>query len=453
MHRADPAGPVTASQHPPARPTTGDGPCATPNPSQHRPVRYRRHPVNRTPGRFTARLGIAIVAVTAAVISFTHVQHVAREAGESELSAILLPLSIDGAIAAPAAVILAETKAGRRPPRLAWVMLLLGLTASLAANIAAAEPTLVARAVAVWPPIALALGVEVLAGMGRRERGDTTGQTTTPAPSKPQPAERATPDHATGHDVVPDRPGHHLASEAGKPDADQAADQTGGPDTDQVADQTAGRTGQAEVQTGGPDTDQAADQTAGRTGQAEVQAAERATGRANAHTDQQATGPAQAAGPTAAPTHQAAAQAVGPQAASAGDGQTAPAGQAVARGGTQTVVQAIAAPVQAATVGRPRTMGTVSDRSPVQAGGERGSTPRVGASASRPATADDQAAIEQIRRLDAENGGGPVSRRVIQDALGCGASRADRLSKLARQAAGLAGVDGADEDARERRAA
>jgi len=80
----------------------------------------------------------------------------------------LLPLSIDGAIAAAVAVILADSRAGRRPRGLTWLLLALGLAASLAANIASAHPTVTARAVAAWPPLALAVGVEVLAGLARR---------------------------------------------------------------------------------------------------------------------------------------------------------------------------------------------------------------------------------------------------------------------------------------------
>ena len=122
----------------------------------------------RQTGRMTAILGVATVAAAAAVISFSHVQALARTAGEPELTAWLLPLSIDGAIAAAAAVVLADSKAGRRTTLLTWLMLALGLAASLAANIASAQPTWTARAVAAWPPIALALGIEVLASMSRR---------------------------------------------------------------------------------------------------------------------------------------------------------------------------------------------------------------------------------------------------------------------------------------------
>jgi hypothetical protein len=116
----------------------------------------------------TAVAGVAVVALTAAVISFSHVRQLALDAGESELASWLLPVSIDGAIAAAVAVILADSRAGRRPAGLTWTLLALGLSGSLAAYIASAEATVVAGAVAAWPPIGLALGIEVLAGLMRR---------------------------------------------------------------------------------------------------------------------------------------------------------------------------------------------------------------------------------------------------------------------------------------------
>jgi hypothetical protein len=116
----------------------------------------------------TASFGVLLVAITAAVISFSHVRTVAVRAGETELTSWLLPVSIDGAVVAAVSVLLADSRAGRRTSALTWLLLGLGLTASLAANVASAEPTATARAVAAWPPLALVLGIEVLAGLARR---------------------------------------------------------------------------------------------------------------------------------------------------------------------------------------------------------------------------------------------------------------------------------------------
>jgi len=119
----------------------------------------------------TAGCGVTVVALTAALVSFSHIRHLAVEAGETELASWLLPISVDGAIVAAVAVILADSRAGRRSAGLTWLLLALGLVGSLAANIASAEPTMTARAVAAWPPVALALGIEVLAGLARRAEG------------------------------------------------------------------------------------------------------------------------------------------------------------------------------------------------------------------------------------------------------------------------------------------
>lgn len=119
----------------------------------------------------TAGCGVTVVALTAALVSFSHIRHLAVEAGETELASWLLPVSVDGAIVAAVAVILADSRAGRRSAGLTWLLLALGLVGSLAANIASAEPTMTARAVAAWPPVALALGIEVLAGLARRAEG------------------------------------------------------------------------------------------------------------------------------------------------------------------------------------------------------------------------------------------------------------------------------------------
>ena len=48
-------------------------------------------------------------------------------------------------------------------------------------------------------------------------------------------------------------------------------------------------------------------------------------------------------------------------------------------------------------------------------------------------TPEDLDAVELIRKLDAAAPQGQATRRAVQEALGCGASRATRLIALARQ--------------------
>ena len=57
---------------------------------------------------------------------------------------------------------LSRRRSGRPAGALPWIALLAGAAASIAANVAAAQPTFTGRAVAAWPPIALALAYELL---------------------------------------------------------------------------------------------------------------------------------------------------------------------------------------------------------------------------------------------------------------------------------------------------
>jgi len=104
---------------------------------------------------------VLLVATVAAVVSFEHMREVAARAGE-QWRAWLLPLSVDGLVVAASMVLLTRRRAGLPGGRLAWCALLGGVGASLAANIAAAEPTVTARAVAAWPALAFAVAFELL---------------------------------------------------------------------------------------------------------------------------------------------------------------------------------------------------------------------------------------------------------------------------------------------------
>jgi len=117
-----------------------------------------------TPGWATRMVTVAavlLVATVAAVVSFAHMREVAARAGE-QWRAWLLPLSVDGLVVAASMVLLTRRRAGLPGGRLAWAALLGGVGASLAANIAAAEPTGTARLVAAWPALAFAVAFELL---------------------------------------------------------------------------------------------------------------------------------------------------------------------------------------------------------------------------------------------------------------------------------------------------
>lgn len=119
---------------------------------------------DRQPGRaerWVTTAAVVVVALVAAVASFDHQRQLAVLAGEGWRS-WLLPLSVDGLIVSASMTMRARRRAGLPAGALAWCALLLGVAGSLAANVAAAEPTVVGRLVAAWPPLALLLAHELL---------------------------------------------------------------------------------------------------------------------------------------------------------------------------------------------------------------------------------------------------------------------------------------------------
>lgn len=149
----------------------GAVPVTTRSVEQPDPARPDEAIPNR-PGRVSRAVtaaAVLVVAVTAAVTSFSHQHTLALAAGETETAALLLPLSVDGLTLAASLVLLDARRSGRAAGALPWLALGLGVLASLTANVAAAEPTITGRVVAAWPPVALALSFELL--LRQVERG------------------------------------------------------------------------------------------------------------------------------------------------------------------------------------------------------------------------------------------------------------------------------------------
>jgi Protein of unknown function (DUF2637) len=111
--------------------------------------------------RRVTTVSVLAVATVAAVASYEHMRALAAVAGEG-WRAWLLPVSVDGLAVAASMTMLVRRRSGQPAGALVWVALLLGLGASLAANVAAAEPTVVGRLVAAWPPVGLLLAYELL---------------------------------------------------------------------------------------------------------------------------------------------------------------------------------------------------------------------------------------------------------------------------------------------------
>src|SRR5215207_5369094 len=111
--------------------------------------------------RRTTTAGVLVVAVVAALGSYEHMRALGVEVGEG-WRAGLLPFSVDGLGVVAAMTMLVRRWAGQPAGFLAWAALVISLGVSLAANVAAADPTLDARLWAAWPPIGLLMAIELL---------------------------------------------------------------------------------------------------------------------------------------------------------------------------------------------------------------------------------------------------------------------------------------------------
>jgi len=119
----------------------------------------------------TAAVVLAVAGI-AAYISFWHAYAVVREWGESGVTALLEPATIDGLVYASSMVILYAARHRLPVPRLARWMLALGVAASLAVNVAQGwSHGLVGAVVAAWPAVALVGSYELLAWMIRTAAG------------------------------------------------------------------------------------------------------------------------------------------------------------------------------------------------------------------------------------------------------------------------------------------
>ncbi|WFE22787.1 DUF2637 domain-containing protein [Solwaraspora sp. WMMD937] len=115
-----------------------------------------------TPTRIARDVSTVAVAGIAAWSSWSHMVAVALKFGERPEVAYVLPISVDGMLIVASTVMVDDRRAGRPVRWSVRIAFVAGVAASVAANIAAAQPTLGARIVAAWPAVALLLVVEML---------------------------------------------------------------------------------------------------------------------------------------------------------------------------------------------------------------------------------------------------------------------------------------------------
>lgn len=114
--------------------------------------------------RIARTTSAAVVAGVAAIASYSHMRQLAAEHGQPPILSNLLPISVDGMLIVASAV-LADDRAAGRPGRLsARISFLIGVVASIVANVLAAPDNPVARVISAWPALALLLVVEMLSG-------------------------------------------------------------------------------------------------------------------------------------------------------------------------------------------------------------------------------------------------------------------------------------------------
>jgi hypothetical protein len=117
---------------------------------------------------------VGLLALIAGTVSYLHMHLLVELHGQPGWVAALRPLSVDGMIVAASTTLLADSRAGERGGALPWALLVVGSAASLAANVAVAEPTAAGRVIAAWPSFALIGAYEMLMRQVRRSAAGTT---------------------------------------------------------------------------------------------------------------------------------------------------------------------------------------------------------------------------------------------------------------------------------------
>ena len=126
--------------------------------------------------RWTTTGCVALLALIAGTVSYLHLHRLVALHGQPGWVASLTPLSVDGMIVAASTTLLAESRGGRRGGALPWALLMAGSIASLAANVAVAEPSLTGRVIAAWPSFALTAWWELLTRQVRSSAPASDGQ-------------------------------------------------------------------------------------------------------------------------------------------------------------------------------------------------------------------------------------------------------------------------------------
>jgi hypothetical protein len=95
--------------------------------------------------RWTTTACVGLLALIAGIVSYLHMHMLVALHCQPGWVAVLTPLSVDGMIVAASTTLLSYSRSGSRGGVLPWALLVVGSVASLAANVAVAEPTVTGR--------------------------------------------------------------------------------------------------------------------------------------------------------------------------------------------------------------------------------------------------------------------------------------------------------------------
>src|SRR5262249_60880938 len=115
---------------------------------------------------------VGLLALIPGTDPYLHMRLLVELHGQPGGVASLTPLSVDGMIVAASTTLLADSRAGERGGLLPWALLVVGSAASLAANVAVAQPTAAGRGIAAWPAFGLIGAYRLLMRQGRRRPGN-----------------------------------------------------------------------------------------------------------------------------------------------------------------------------------------------------------------------------------------------------------------------------------------
>jgi hypothetical protein len=174
----------------------------------------------RTWPSLLAVVTLSAVGGPAAVASYRHARDVIAEHGDPVM-APWLALTTDGMLLAALVVIWVRRHRNEQVKAGPWAAFWAGMGATIAANLAAAQPTPVGIVVALWPPVCLAITLELVALVASRTKPHPIATDalragwTADAPVDAQPA----PGHAPTETAF-----QHRARETGKAGHDTGTD-------------------------------------------------------------------------------------------------------------------------------------------------------------------------------------------------------------------------------------